>query len=155
MSLKWWEQILLSPEQQTWRLARELDASEMQRQSDQSLTEFHQQRMGHALELAMAEVRMLRAALSSLTQLLVERGVVDEAAVKQRYDEAMAELSRPSRTPPRRDPAAGGDPYRAAPASEPHPDAVVCQGCGAAVPAARSNVTARGVLCDTCYGVAG
>jgi hypothetical protein len=159
MSIKWWEQILLPPGALTVRVDRDVSALAATERANTDLLTYELNGLRQALGEKTVEVDHLRCALSSLTQLLVERGVLDEESVKARFDEAVAELSRDAAPPP--EPAdATGSPYRdASPAEEEAeeepPEMVQCQGCGKSVPAARTNVTARGVLCDACFGTAG
>jgi hypothetical protein len=155
MSLRWWEQVLLTPSQMTVRVDRNVDSLRALEAADTAYLAHRLIQVQEALGEKIVEVDRLRCALSSLTQLLVERGVVDEASIKTRFDEALSELARSSQPPPSRSAQPpSGNPYRDAPTSdeEPAPDVVKCQGCGQTVPAGQSNVTPRGVLCDACYG---
>jgi hypothetical protein len=154
MSLKWWEQVLMAPSQLSVRVDRNVDRLRAAESADMAFVTYQLNELRRELSEKIVEVAQLRCALSSLTQLLVERGVLDEASIKVRFDEAVSELSRASMPPPVATEATGS-PYRDAPPSEeePPPKLVQCQGCGKTVLAARSNVTARGILCDACYGV--
>jgi hypothetical protein len=96
------------------------------------------------------EILWLRAVLSGLVEVLHARSSIDDAELEHAVQAAWNQLTAP---PPAPSPApAMTDPYRGTPAE---PTAlperlVLCTRCGRRVPAAKTNITESGEVCDTC-----
>ena len=84
-----------------------------------------------------AELDQLRTLVKVLCETLIDVGVISDNVLDYRLEAALDEQAAA-----RAAAAAGGAPV-AAP--------LVCEACNSSVPAARTVVTARGVVCDACH----
>jgi hypothetical protein len=100
------------------------------------------------------EILRLRAMVMGVVDVLNEKFQLDEREVEKAVQQAWAELTMPAQPP--QPVAMPTDPYRGTPAqAQPTAPAAptryeTCTKCGQNVPAARTNITANGVVCDRC-----
>jgi hypothetical protein len=80
-----------------------------------------------------------------LGRVLVDTGVIDGALIRAELEAALA----PPAPPPREQ--ASTSPYRDARPAQPAPALVACAGCRATVPAASTQITENGALCEPCF----
>lgn len=99
------------------------------------------------------ELLRMHAVVTVLANVLIEQGVVEEAALRWQIQDALRAVDPPSIPPP--PPEAGGEPYRSSGPRRASPSALdpklVCTGCHRDVPVETTIVTEDGPLCDECF----
>jgi hypothetical protein len=93
------------------------------------------------------EILRLRAMIMGVVEVLHEKAPFDDAELEKAVQRSWAQLTMP---PPRPQPQAT-DAYRNLPVEPAAPMRMeTCSRCARTVPAAQTNITATGVVCDRC-----